>query len=141
MRSGMINSILEKNEKNKKRKNFTKFEFSTFFDITDPFLLWISVTIFTWFFSFIKVQLKDWFFNRIFFAFPKFCSSYVFGLKQGLFCFSRECEENYSSISGNWINNAEAIKPLFMRLNWQNEKSGISLYYTSKHNKPLFRGF
>lgn len=73
--------------------------------------------------------------------FPKFCLSYVVGLKQFLFCFSQECQQNYSSISGNWINNAEAIKPLFMRLNWQNEKSGISLYYTSKHNKSLFGGF
>lgn len=54
--------------------------------------------------------------------------------------FCRQCEQNYSWIRNNWINNTERIKPLFMRLNLQNEKSGIAWYYTSKHNKPLFRG-
>lgn len=54
--------------------------------------------------------------------------------------FCRQREQNYSWIRNNWINNTEGIKPLFMRLNLQNEKSGIAWYYTSKHNKPLFRG-
>lgn len=54
------------------------------------------------------------------------------------FLFFSVVRQNYSLISENWINNAQAIKPLFMRLNEQNEKSGISLYYKSKHNNSLF---
>lgn len=54
------------------------------------------------------------------------------------FLFFSVVRQNYSLISENWINNAQAIKPLFMRLNEQNEKSGISLYYKSKQNNSLF---
>lgn len=59
-------------------------------------------------------------------------------LPETKFLFFSVVRQNYSLISENWINNAQAIKPLFMRLNEQNEKSGISLYYKSKHNNSLF---